>query len=61
MKKFVKLENEFGDVTIERIDRIKSIQSLKGNNGVRIWWNEDEEGIDYLTSFGTIANHLEVN
>ena len=59
MKRFIKLENEFGDIVIERIDRIHSIQ--KNGEGVRIWWDNEEEGVDYLTLFCHIAVHLEIN
>ncbi len=53
---FIQLQNEYGDLFLERIDNLRNAEKL--GEGTRIWWGEDEQGIDYTTPFETVASVL---
>ena len=56
MKEFIKLEDEYGNIVIERVSQIESMQLIC--DGVRIWWKGKSLSKDYTVDLNYLYGHL---
>ena len=53
---FICLEEDTGNLVIERVERIQSVK--KTENGCMIWWGDLKIGVDYNTPFEEVKRLL---
>lgn len=57
MTQFIELIDLEGNKVIENVKNIKTVEPLS-NGRIRIWWEDIEEGSDYVNTYSEIRSKL---